>query len=146
MVQSEVLWRMSTREVSLQRSRVQQCSSSTTNNSTIEDERVCNLNIIIGAVCCFKGEIRCILCIFLGVYMLYVRALIGRTESGLAQCACVCVRESCHLIYSGRQACGRTSWGHTEGRPHRIFSPSFCGACLNFYRGKDSAVPFPRRP
>ena len=31
--------------------------------------------------------------------------------------------------------------------PHRIFHPpSFGGACLNFSRGKDSAVPFPRRP
>ena len=24
--------------------------------------------------------------------------------------------------------------------------PSFCGACLNFSREKDSAIPFPRRP
>ena len=37
--------------------------------------------------------------------------------------------------------------GHTGGRPHRVsHSPSFCGACLSFYREKDSAVPFPRRP
>ena len=42
---------------------------------------------------------------------------------------------------------GRTSRGHTGGRPHRIsHPPSFCGACLNFSREKDSAVPFPRRP
>ena len=42
---------------------------------------------------------------------------------------------------------GRTSRGHTGGRPHRIsHPPSFCGACLNFSRGKDSAIPFPRRP
>ena len=42
---------------------------------------------------------------------------------------------------------GRTSWGHTGGRSHRIFHPpSFCGACLNFSREKDSALPFPRRP
>ena len=48
----------------------------------------------------------------------------------------------CHPIYSGRQACGRTSRGHTGGRLHRIsHPPSFCGACLNFSRGKDSAVP-----
>ena len=41
---------------------------------------------------------------------------------------------------------GRTSRGHT-GRSHRIFNPpSFCGACLDFCREKDSAVPFPRRP
>ena len=37
---------------------------------------------------------------------------------------------------------GRTSRGHT-GRSHRIFHPpSFCGACLNFSREKDSAIPF----
>ena len=42
---------------------------------------------------------------------------------------------------------GRTSRGHTGGRPHRIFNPpSFCGACLDFCREKDSAIPFPRRP
>ena len=42
---------------------------------------------------------------------------------------------------------GRTSRGHTGGRSHRISRPpSFCGACLNFYREKDSAFPFPRRP
>ena len=31
-------------------------------------------------------------------------------------------------------------------RPHRISPPSFYGACLNFYREKDSATPFLRRP
>ena len=42
---------------------------------------------------------------------------------------------------------GRTSLGHTGGRSHRIpHPPSFCGACLNFSREKDSAIPFPRRP
>ena len=42
---------------------------------------------------------------------------------------------------------GRTSWGHTEGRSQRIFHPpSFCGACLNFSREKDSTISFPRRP
>ena len=42
---------------------------------------------------------------------------------------------------------GRTSRGHTGGRSHMIFHPSsFCGACLNFFREKDSAIPFPRRP
>ena len=56
-------------------------------------------------------------------------------------CVCVCV----YPIYSGRQTYGRTSRRHT-GRAHRISPPSFCGACLNFYREKDSAVPFPRRP
>ena len=42
---------------------------------------------------------------------------------------------------------GRTSRGHTGGRSHRIFNPpSFCGACLDFSREKDSAIHFPRRP
>ena len=42
---------------------------------------------------------------------------------------------------------GRTSRGHTGGRSHRIFHPpSFCGACLDFSREKDSAIPFPCRP
>ena len=37
---------------------------------------------------------------------------------------------------------GRTSRGHTGGRSHRIsHPPSFCGACLNFSREKDSAIP-----
>ena len=41
---------------------------------------------------------------------------------------------------------GRTSRGHTGGRSHRIsHPPSFCGARLNFYREKDSAIPFPRQ-
>ena len=41
---------------------------------------------------------------------------------------------------------GRTSRGHTGGRSHRIsHPPPFCGACLNFSREKDSAIPFPRR-
>ena len=42
---------------------------------------------------------------------------------------------------------GRTSRGHTGERSHRIsHPPSFCGACLNFSREKDSAIPFPCRP
>ena len=45
---------------------------------------------------------------------------------GRSQFVCVVC---CLFIYSGRQACGRTSWGHTGGRPHRIsHPPSFCGA------------------
>ena len=42
---------------------------------------------------------------------------------------------------------GRTNRGHTGGRSHMISHPlSFCGACLDFSREKDSAIPFPRRP
>ena len=57
-----------------------------------------------------------------------------------------CIALCCHPIYSGRQTCGRTSRGYTGGRLHRISPPSFCGACLNFYREKDLAIPFLRRP
>ena len=55
-------------------------------------------------------------------------------------------RMCCHPIYSACRSCGRTSRGHTGGRSHRISPPSSCGACPNFHREKDSAVPFPRRP
>ena len=42
---------------------------------------------------------------------------------------------------------GCTSRGHTGGRSHRIsHPPSFCGACLNFSREKDSAILFPHQP
>ena len=45
-------------------------------------------------------------------------------------------------IHSGHQV----RWTYQPGS-HRIFHlPSFCGACLNFSREKDSAIPFPRRP
>ena len=55
-------------------------------------------------------------------------------------CVCACVVYF-HPIYSERQACGRTS----RGRTIFLHFP-FCVGCLNFYREKDSAVPFPRRP
>ena len=59
-------------------------------------------------------------------------------------CVCVCV--VIPFILNVRLTCGRTSRGHTGGRPHRISHlPFFCGACLDFSREKDSAVPFPRR-
>ena len=33
-------------------------------------------------------------------------------------------------------------WTYQPGS-HRIYLPCFCGACLTFFREKDSAVPFP---
>ena len=63
----------------------------------------------------------------------------------LSRCKCspptVCVL--CFLpIHSGHQV----RWTYQPGS-HRIsHPPPFCGACLNFSRKKDSAVPFPRRP
>ena len=47
-------------------------------------------------------------------------------------CVCVCVCVCCHPICSGRQACGRTSRGHTGGSSYKIPPPSFLGACLDF--------------
>ena len=60
----------------------------------------------------------------------------------------VCVRVVCFLPnYSGRQACWTYRPGSNRRKSHRIsHPPSFCGACLNFSRETDSAVPFPRRP
>ena len=61
----------------------------------------------------------------------------------------VCVCGVCFLpIYSVSSSLdGRISRAHTGGRSHIIsHSLSFCGACLNFFREKDSAIPFPRRP
>ena len=59
-------------------------------------------------------------------------------------CVCVCVVFPFILDV---RVVGRTSRGHTGGRSHRIsHPPSFCSACLNFSREKDSAIPFPGRP
>ena len=53
-------------------------------------------------------------------------------------CVCVCVFFPSILDI---KFVGRTSRGHTGGRSHRIFNPpSFCGACLDFCREKDSAI------
>ena len=61
-------------------------------------------------------------------------------------CVCVCVCVFFPFILDMKFV-GRTSRGHTGGRPRRIsHPPSFCGACLHFSREKDSAIPFPRRP
>ena len=72
----------------------------------------------------------------------------------IKSCTCIisCCRAVCVVcvffpIILDIKFVGRTSRGHTGGRSHRIsHPPSFCGACLNFLREKDSAIPFPRRP
>ena len=63
-----------------------------------------------------------------------------------AKVPCVCFGVPawvCFLpIHSGHQV----RWTYHPGS-HRISHPPyFCGACLNFSREKDSAIPFPRRP
>ena len=66
------------------------------------------------------------------------------SDFSLNMCVCVCVFFPSILDI---KFVGRTSRGHTGGRSHRIFNPPFfCGACLDFCREKDSAIPFPRRP
>ena len=59
------------------------------------------------------------------------------------KCVCVCFIP----IHSGHQV----RWTYQPGSHRRkvtqdFHSPSFCGACLDFSRRKDSAIPFPRRP
>ena len=71
----------------------------------------------------------------------------GEAHNLLLVCVCVCV---CVCVFFpfilNIKFVGRTSRGHTGGRSHRIsHPPSFCGACLTFFREKDSAIPFPRR-
>ena len=70
--------------------------------------------------------------------------IVQRSNAPNEACVCVCVFFPSILDI---EFVGRTSRGHTGGRSHRIFNPhSFCGACLDFCREKDSAIPFPRRP
>ena len=76
-----------------------------------------------------------------------------RAQSCNFICVCVCVCVFFPFIldikFVGRTSRGHTGEeeGHTGGRSHRISHlPFFCGACLNFSREKDSAIPFPRRP
>ena len=65
----------------------------------------------------------------------------GATCRALWACVCVFFPFILDIKFDGR-----TSRGHTGGRSHRISHPtSFCGACLNFTREKNSAIPFPRR-
>ena len=66
-------------------------------------------------------------------------------------CVCVCIYVCVCVFFPfilDIRFVGRTNRGHTGGRSHRfLHPPSFCGACLNFSREKDSAaIPFPRRP
>ena len=57
------------------------------------------------------------------------------------KCVCVCV---CFLpIHSGHQVRWTYQPGSHRRKVTQIFNPpSFCGACLDFCREKDSAIPF----
>ena len=73
-----------------------------------------------------------------------VRGVIDSDISLMCGLLCVCVFFPSILDI---KFVGPTSRGHTGGRSHRNFNPpSFRGACLDFCREKDSAIPFPRRP
>ena len=63
----------------------------------------------------------------------------------VALCVCVGCGLSSHLFWKS-DLWTHQPRGHTGGSSRRISPPSFCGACLNFFREKDPAVPFPRRP
>ena len=78
------------------------------------------------------------------IIMSSVRVIVRGTPKEELATMCVCVFFPFILDI---KFVGRTSRGHTGGRSHRIsHPPSFCGACLNFSREKDPAIPFPRRP
>ena len=75
-------------------------------------------------------------------YLLHGSSSLTKLRQTPNVCVCVCVFFPFILDINGR-----TSRGHTRGKSHRIsHPPSFCRACLNFSREKDSAIPFPRRP
>ena len=59
--------------------------------------------------------------------------------AGAAEQVCVYYVLSSHLFWTSGL------WTYQPGS-HRTFPFSFCGACLNFSREKDSAVLFSRRP
>ena len=85
-----------------------------------------------------------IVCVCVCVYI-FIKLHIT-AQSGLVILVIVCVCVFFPFILDIKFV-GRTSRGHTRGRSHGIsHPPSFCGACLNFSREKDSAIPFPRRP
>ena len=68
-------------------------------------------------------------------------AVVLSQEHGGRVCVCVCFLP----IHSGHQV----HWTYQPGSHRRKVTqdshpPSFCGACLNFSREKNSAIPFPR--
>ena len=71
----------------------------------------------------------------------------GRVKGKASRvCVCVCVFSS-HSFWTSSSLDVPAGVTQTGGKSHRIsHPPSFCGACLNFSREKDSAFPFPRRP
>ena len=58
---------------------------------------------------------------------------------------CVCVFSS-HPFWTSSSLDVPAGVTQEEGHTGFFNPPSFCGACLDFCREKDSAIPFPRRP
>ena len=127
--------------------RLQMCSRATIASSTWNKYQLIDsfYSLLAASICCHRGRGRCDTAIHA-----YTRGLSLNEKKWIATqycvCVCVCVCVFFPFILNIKFV-GRTSRGHTGGRSHRIcHSPSFCGACLNFYREKGSAITFPRRP
>ena len=114
-----------------------------------EEKKMKTLNpVITGALCCSFVRTPSISHFFCVLHMHYYSVLYYIIRSIIRNiilyhvCLCVFFPSILDITFVGR-----TRRGHTGGRSHRIFNPpSFCGACLDFCREKDSAIPFPRRP
>ena len=65
--------------------------------------------------------------------------------SSLRLMVCVCVFSS-HSFWTSSSLDVPAEVTQEEGHTGVFHSPSFCGACLNFSREKDSAICFLRRP
>ena len=75
-------------------------------------------------------------------FLRYLRA----AKVTMTMCVCVCCVVIPFILDVGFVAVPRYQPGsHRGGKLSRISLPSFCGACLNFYREKDLAIHFPRR-
>ena len=89
-----------------------------------------------------RSGLRMLVLIFILLLILII-CIVSSTSSTMCVCVCVCFLP----IHSGHQVRWTYQPGSHRRKVHRISHPlSFCGACLNLSREKDSAIPFPRRP
>ena len=88
-------------------------------------------------------------CLFVCLGVGFLRIISDRTPTifNSITCVCVCVCIVIPFILDAIRLVDVPAGVTTQEEGHRIpHPPSFCGACLNFYREKDPAIPFPRRP